>query len=516
MAPDDANSLTERGSLYRALVLVAGLSAFFTVVFSSTMVNVAIPHVMGTFGVGQDKAQFLSTAFLATTTTTLLLNSWLIARIGQPRAFNWSLILFCIGSAICGFGPSLELIIFGRIIQGFAAGIIQPLVMVLLLQIFPPERRGLAMALFSMGVVFALGLGPAIGGITIDNLNWRYIFVVPIPTTVLALALGVLFMPERPQSETAGPFDLLGYALMCTAVFCLMTIIGNGQRDGWVSDEILTLFAVMLATGIGFFLSQRRRDSNLLDLELFRNPRFVTAISISFMFGFGSFATVYIFPVFGQIVQGYTATVAGSLLLPGSLFAAFFLPIAGRLADQFPPQTIIIMGMVIFVASVILMADADVDTIFWSIAFYLLIGRIGVALVSPAVNSAALAALAPAQLNKGAGLANLFLMLGGSCGISVLVVVLERRVQFHGDAFAATQTSDNAAMREMMGTVHRVLNQEGIPQALQDPVALNYLGKVVHAQANTLGFQDGFIAVAIASTLTVLPTLLLSRIKRRS
>jgi len=174
------------------------------------------------------------------------------------------------------------------------------------------------------------------------------------------------------------------------------------------------------------------------------------------------------------------------------------------------------MGMVIFVASVILMADADVDTIFWSIAFYLLIGRIGVALVSPAVNSAALAALAPAQLNKGAGLANLFLMLGGSCGISVLVVVLERRVQFHGDAFAATQTSDNAAMREMMGTVHRVLNQEGIPQALQDPVALNYLGKVVHAQANTLGFQDGFIAVAIASTLTVLPTLLLSRIKRRS
>jgi EmrB/QacA subfamily drug resistance transporter len=504
-------SVDRSGQTYRWLVIVAGMSAFFTMVFSSTTVNVAIPHVMGTFGVGQDKAQFLSTAFLATTVTSLLLNSWFIAKIGQRTAFNSSLLLFCFGSAISGLSPNLDMIILGRVIQGFAAGILQPLVMVLLFQFFPPERRGSAMGMFSMGVVFALGLGPAVGGIVIDNRHWRYIFLVPIPTTLLALLLGTLFMPERPRSGEPGPFDILGYTLMCATVFCLMTIIGNGQRMGWFSNEIMMLGAVMLVSGAGFVFSQRLPRSNLLDLGLFRNPRFVTALSISFMFGVGSFATVYIFPVFAQIVQGYTATVAGSLLLPGTLAAALFLPMSGRLADRFPPQIAIATGMLIFAGSAILMADADIDTVFWSVAFYLLIGRLGVALVSPAVMSAAMNALPPSQLNQGAGTVNLCLMLGGSLGINTLVVVLERRIEFHGTAFAHTQTSANPATREMLASVRNLLGEGGIPESMRDGVALDYLARIVTAQANTLGFQDGFMAVAFVSLFALIPVLLLRK-----
>ena len=502
------------GSLYRGLVTFAGLVAFFTTVFSSTMVNVAIPHVMGAFGVGQDKAQYLSTAFIATTVTSLLLNNWFIAKVGQRMAFTLAMLLFCLGSFICGFGPTLDTIILGRVIQGFSAGIIQPMIMVVLFQVFPSERRGTAMGLFSMGVVFALGLGPAIGGITIDELNWRYIFFVPLPAAILALALGILFVPDRPQSGPAGPFDFLGYAFMCIAVFCLMTIIGNGQRDGWTSNETLTLLALMIVGVVGFILSQRRESGNLLDLDLFQNARFSTAVSVSFLFGFGSFATVYIFPVFGQIVQGYSATIAGSLLLPGSIAAAFILPITGRLADRFPAHKVIIAGMVIFVTAVLLMADADIDTVFWSMAFYLFISRIGVALVSPSLNSAALAALPPDKVHRGAGAVNLFLMLGGSCGINSLVVVLERRVEFHSDAFTSTQTSANTATRELIGSVHGLLNEGGIPHGTRDSVALDYLGEVVSAQANTLGFQDGFVAVGLISLCSIVPVMLLRRNQR--
>ena len=502
------------GSLYRGLVTFAGLVAFFTTVFSSTMVNVAIPHVMGAFGVGQDKAQYLSTAFIATTVTSLLLNNWFIAKVGQRMAFTLAMLLFCLGSFICGFGPTLDTIILGRVIQGFSAGIIQPMIMVVLFQVFPPERRGTAMGLFSMGVVFALGLGPAIGGITIDELNWRYIFFVPLPAAILALALGILFVPDRPQSGPAGPFDFLGYAFMCIAVFCLMTIIGNGQRDGWTSNETLTLLALMIVGVVGFILSQHRESGNLLDLDLFQNARFSTAVSVSFLFGFGSFATVYIFPVFGQIVQGYSATIAGSLLLPGSIAAAFILPITGRLADRFSAHKVIIAGMVIFVTAVLLMADADIDTVFWSMAFYLFISRIGVALVSPSLNSAALAALPPDKVHRGAGAVNMFLMLGGSCGINSLVVVLERRVEFHSDAFTSTQTSANTATRELIGSVHGLLNEGGIPHGMRDSVALDYLGEVVSAQANTLGFQDGFVAVGLISLCSIVPVMLLRRNQR--
>ncbi|MDE0814328.1 MAG: DHA2 family efflux MFS transporter permease subunit [Alphaproteobacteria bacterium] len=506
------DALLERyGAMYRWLATITGLLAFFTMVFSSTMVNVAIPHVMGSFGVGQDKAQFLSTAFLATTVTSLLLNSWFIAKIGQRPAFTLCLLIFFVGSAICAFSPTLDMIIFGRVLQGFAAGIIQPMVMVVLFQVFPPERRGLAMAMFSMGVVFALGLGPALGGITIDVLNWRYIFLVPIPPALLSLLLGFKFLPDRPQSGPAGPFDFIGYAMMCAAVFSLMTIIGSGQRDGWGSNVILTLALVLVASTVGFILSQRRAQSNLLDLRLFKNVRFATAISISFLFGFGSFATVYIFPVFTQIVQGFSATEAGFLLLPGSILAAFILPLTGRLADSLPAQLVIFVGMFIFAISVVLMADADVDTVFWSIAFYLFIGRIGVALVSPALNAAALAALPPADLPRGAGVVNLFLMLGGSCGISLLVVILERRIEFHSDAFTATQTAANTATAELLGSVRGLLNSGGVPDGLHNSVALDYLGEVVRAQANTSGFQDGFITVGLVSMVALIPVFFLSK-----
>ena len=228
----------------------------------------------------------------------------------------------------------------------------------------------------------------------------------------------------------------------------------------------------------------------------------------------GSFAQNYAFPIFSQIVQGYTPTLAGSLLLPGAIVAALILPLPGRLADRFPPHTIIFAGQFIFIISAFALADADVNTVFWVIAFYLLFGRLGIALTSPCVNSAALAALPPEKVSTGAGIVNLFLMLGGSTGISALVVVLERRIQLHAEALTATQNAANEATRALIGEVHRVLDAEGIPGAAHDSLAFKYLGQVVEAQANTLSFQDGFIWVAIAAVISLIPATILMFQKR--
>ncbi len=504
-----------RSPLHIWLVTATGLLAFFTMVFSSTMANVAIPHVMGAYGIGQDRAQFLATAFLATNTASLLVNRWLVARIGQRRAFTLSLVLFGIGSMICWWAPNFSLVVAGRIVQGLSSGIVQPLVMVVLFQVFPSDRRGLAMGLFSMGVVFALGLGPAIGGLTIDLLEWRYIFLVPLPAAALALALGFLFIPERQQRAAPGSFDALGFVLVATAIFLLTTGIASGQRQGWFSDYMLVIWGGFVIAGGGFWLSQCRARASLLDLSLFRNLRFAAAGTTSFVFAFASFGTVYIFPVFGQIVPGYTASEAGSLLLPGCAVAAVLLPLAGRLSDRFPAPLIVIGGMAAAMTSAVLMASADSDTAFWTIAGYLLLNRIGVAFVTPALNNTALAALEPRQLDSGAGVANLLLMLGGSCGINILVVVLERRIGHHSDAFAATQTAANDATRELLGRVGSILGRAGLPDGMREQAALDYLSHVVAAQANMLGFQDGFLTMALFCLLPMLPVcLLISRTGR--
>ncbi|MGZ0189665.1 MAG: MFS transporter, partial [Alphaproteobacteria bacterium] len=304
------------------------------------------------------------------------------------------------------------------------------------------------------------------------------------------------------------------FGLINTAVFSWFTLLGNGQRWGWDSDAIWMLGALSLLSGIAFVFSQKRPTASLLDLSLFGNSRFVTALVISFLFGFGNFASVYAFPIFGQIVQNFSPTVAGSMLLPGSLFAAAVLPLTGRVADKVPPTFVMIFGLGIIAISAITLAGADSNTVFWYIAIALLLGRLGSAFVSPALNTTAIGALSPAQMRRGAGVANLALMLGGSTGISCFVVLLEQRTQFHATNLGATQTTANSATLEMLNAINGRLASGGLDAATQQGLAMNYLDQVIIAQANILGFQDGFVALSVVAVIPLIPVLLLLRKKR--
>jgi predicted MFS family arabinose efflux permease len=370
------------------------------------------------------------------------------------------------------------------------------------------------MGMFSMGVTVALGLGPALGGMVIDAVSWRAIFLIPIPACGVAALLGLFFLPAEEQKTTPGQFDVLGFVLINASVFGWFMFLGNGQRWGWFSDQHSLLGVFAACSAIGFVWSQTRPSSSLLDLSLFKNTRFVNALVISFLFGFSNFASIYSFPIFGQIVQGFSPTVAGSMLLPGSFFAAAILPFTGRVADKVPAPYILIFGMLIIVASVSMLAGADANTVFWYVAASLLLGRLGSAFTSPALNTTALGALTPQQLRRGAGITNLSLMLGGSTGISLYVVLLELRIEFHATNLGATQTSANDTMMEMLGRVSGELATTGLPDAWQDGIAMNYLNNVVTAQANMLGFQDGFIALTAVALGPLIPILFLLRKQR--
>ena len=206
------------GPSYRMLVSSTGMVAAFTMVLTGTMVNVAIPNVMGAFGVGQEQAQLMTTAFVVAMTTSQLLNAFVVALVGQRIGFCATLILFATGSLICASSEEFSLVVFGRVLQGMSSGIIQPLVMVTFFQVFPANRRGFAMGIYGMSMTMALALGPTVGGITIDALSWRYIFFVPLPLITIALALGVIFMPSV-RSKERPKFDWAGYLLICITLF---------------------------------------------------------------------------------------------------------------------------------------------------------------------------------------------------------------------------------------------------------------------------------------------------------
>ncbi|MEC8200005.1 MAG: DHA2 family efflux MFS transporter permease subunit, partial [Pseudomonadota bacterium] len=399
------------GDSYRVLVTAAGMTASFVMVISSTIVTVAIPDVMGAFGIGQDQAQLMATAFNVAMVTSQLLNAWVVAVFGQRYGFCGTLLVFTIGSFIGGFAEDYGMIVFGRVLQGAAAGCIQPLIMVTIFQVFPADRRGFAMGVYGMGLTLAVGLGPVLGGVAIELLDWRYIFLAPIPLVFLALGLGFIFMPSV-RKEGGQAFDWAGYALINIALFCCMTALTDGQREGWVSSYTTVYSLIALACGTGFVLWQARGGETLIDVSLFRNRNFALCAIIAFTFGMGNFGTAYAVPVFGQLVQGQTALDAGNMMLPAALIVVLALPFTGRLADVISPRVGIMAGLALFCLGTLPMAGADANTPYLHLILFAVVARGGMSFTMPFIMSTALRTLRPEQLNAGGGTINFCRQLG--------------------------------------------------------------------------------------------------------
>lgn len=494
------------------LVATAGLSGAIGVVLSATVVNVGVPSIMGAFGIGQNIAQWAATAFLATMVASQLLNTWVVRTLGQRGAYSLTLIVFTIGTFISALAPGIEVLIIGRILQGFAAGVILPMVLATMVSVFPVEKRGLAVGIYGMAVTMAPSFGPIVGGITIDALTWRHIFFVPMPLIFVAFILGTIYMPGKSADDPPPPkIDWSGLFLMVIALFSLMTGLANGQRWGWETSEIMMLLSIGIGASVLFVVVQLKSKNPLLDLTLFRNSTFSAAMFIAFLFGAGNFATNYAIPVFVQTIQGYSATLAGLVLVPAGLLLILMSPLTGRLADGMPAHIPITIGVIVFSVASYFMVDSDVNTAFWSLALLTVLSRIGIGLVMPNMGAAAMRPIPTEKLNAGAGAYNFIRQLGGSFGVLFYVVVTEQRTAFHADALSATQTSGNQLSLDLMDKVARLLQESGIPDAMQDAVALDFLSQVIQAQASTFGFQDGFMTVALVFLCALVPAWMLRR-----
>ena len=493
------------------LATAAGLTAFFTALFTASMVNVAVPSVIGSFGVGQSQAQLLMSGFFAMNSTGLLASSWMVARFGQREVFHGSLLIFGSAALLCFAAPSFEFLVLGRGVQGLAAGFLQPLIMLVLVQVFPPEKRGLAMGMFAMGVMVAFGIGPAVGGVIIEAYQWQLIFLAPLPFTILAATLGFFFLPGAPRQSSPPRFDWLGFALINTLVFCWFTLLGNGQRWGWSSDIALGFAAAVVAAGAVFYWSQREPGVTLTDLSLFKNKSYAAGFGIIFFYGFGTLATVYAFPIFGQLVQSFTPIKAGTLLLPASLVAAAMMPFTGRASDVISHRALLFVGLVISSVSVFGLADADSNTHYWYIAAMLLITRIGSAIVTPAMMTAPLLGLPADQMQRGAGLTNFAVIFGSANGAALYSVFLEQRIQHHASFLAATQTFANDTTRELLYGAGMLISQAGVSGLVRDGVTMWHLKEMIVAQATALGFQDGFVFIGISLMIPFIPLIFLSQ-----
>jgi len=515
---DSAQALGERyGPSYRWLVTVTGMIGVVSMVLAMTTVNVAVPDVMGAFGIGQDKAQWMSSAYTAAMTAGMLMNAWITGVLGERRAFVGSLFFFSVGALFGGSAPTEEVLILCLTLQGFSSGIAQPLVMAIIFSVFPPERRGMAMGVFGLGVVFAPAIGPTLGGLMIEYYSWRYVFYISLPFCALAAVLGLLFMPTRPLPKQIPPFDWLGFALLCAALLGLMTGIADGQREGWASDTIvIRLVAGALAT-VAFIFWELHTPRAMIDIRIFANLEFSAAALIAFIFGAGMMGSTYIMPVFVQTIIGFTPLLAGLMMMPAGIMFSFIFPVVGRMADAIPASTMIIAGLLLFAAGFALMCTADIDTTFWTLVGMVMVSRLGLGFINPSLNASSLKAVPADKVRQGAGIANFMRQLGGAFGINLMVAFFEIRTHFHAEALTATQDWGNFTTQRLVTLVEQLMERaRGLPFQQQKAGAYEYLGQMLYAKAEMLAFSDTFIVVGVVALLALIPAAMLSRTQRRA
>jgi len=491
-------------------VMLGMVSAILT----TTIVNVAIPDVMGAFGIGQDKAQWLATGALAAQTVGMLTNAWLVQSFGERKTFCGALVLFTLALLGAGFSPNENVLIACRVAQGGVAGIMQPLSMYVLFRVFPPHMRGTAMGYFGLSVIIGPAMGPTLGGILIEHFNWRYVFFAAVPVALVGILLGSIFMPEREETAKRASFDLVGFVLLATGLATLLTALSNGQREGWESNFVLGLFAIAGFCVIGFLLWELAVEEPLVELRVLANGQFTCAAIVAFIFGVGLFGTVYLVPLFVQLVQKYTPYSAGLLLMPGGLILGAFMPIAGYISDRVPARGMIIAGLLCFALSSYWLGFVDTNTSFWMIAWLVVLSRIGLALIKPSLNLAALRPLRSEQLSQGAGMINFARQLGGAFGVNSLSIMLDRRTTFHSEALTSTQSASNSATAELLQQMQALLAQSGAAADILVSGSLHYLGRVVEAQAYTLGFRDSFLLCALIFAVSLIPAWILGMRRR--
>ncbi len=501
------------GPQYRWLATVTVMLGTISAVLTTTSVNVAIPDIMGAFGIGQDRAQWLSTGTLAAMTVGMLLNAWLMHTFGQRNTFVGSIAVFVAALLLAGVAPNEDVLIFCRVVQGAVAGLLQPLAMYTLFLVFPPNQRGLAMGFFGMSVILGPAIGPTLGGFLIDQFNWRFIFFAPMAVSAFAMLMGSAFLPGREEKGGRMRFDGIGFVLLSVSIGTMLTALSNGQREGWYSDYLLGLFAVSLSSGAAFVVWSLRVEQPLVDLRVFASARFAAAAAVSVIYGAGIFGSTYLVPLFVQTVQNATPLAAGLLLMPAGLVMGVLMPMGGWMSDRFSPTILVMLGLLFFAASGFWLAGVDANMPFWSIAFAVVLSRIGMALIKPTLNVTAMRAVEPEMLGQGAGMINFARQIGGAFGVNALSVMLDRRTFFHSDTLTALQTGANTATLELLRQMEALLARAGVPEDLQGPGALHFLGEVVYQQAYTMGFRDAFLLVAIVYVLAMIPAWIMSRAK---
>jgi EmrB/QacA subfamily drug resistance transporter len=417
------------------LVLVSGM---FMAVLDTSIVNVAVATIGADFGETTDEVAWIVTAFTLTLGVVVPLSAWLAERFGPARVYSAALLGFGITSALCGLAWNLDSLIAFRVLQAIPGGLLPPLSMAMLYRIVPPPKIGQAMGMYGLGIIVAPAIGPTLGGYLVEYVDWRWVFFINVPVSIVATFAAVAILPKFPPSGRSR-FDIIGFAAIATGFFSLLLALSEGESWGWTSFPVMTLICVSIVALSLFVVWELGADQPLLDLRVFRSWEYVNSLMIISVLSIGMFTVLFYIPVFLQVAQGLGAFKAGFVLLPQALIMAVTMPLAGRIYDRIGPRWPALVGLAICTWGTFLLHDMTPQTARHTIAFVLMFRAAGMGLAMMPIMTAGLAAVAPAIVPSGSAFNNIVQRVSAGLGLAILGAVLSAaNTQFLADRSGLT------------------------------------------------------------------------------
>lgn len=474
------------------LIAASVMLATFMEVLDTAIASVALPYIAGSLSASNDEATWVLTSYLVANAIILPASNWFSLRFGRKRFLLACVIIFTIASFACGAAPTLGMMLLARVVQGAGGGALQPLSQAILLESFPPRKRGAAMAVFAFGVVVAPVLGPTLGGWLTDTYSWRYAFYINIPVGALALFMISRFIHDPPYISKAkvAPFDKIGFGTLVVWSGCLQIILDKGQEVDWFGAIWLRWAFLAFVISFAWFIYQSwfAKDP-LVDLRVLKDRNFLIGCTLIFLFGIGIYSTVTVLPLFYQELLGYTAFTAGLVVAPRGLGAICGMPVIGYLSNKVDPRYLLTFGFLTFGLTTLYFGSITLDVSPTTLFLPILITGFGLSFVFVPISTAAYGTLRNEQIGNASGLFNLMRNVGGSIGISIATTLLVRRSDVHQSEIL-NSTKGTGLAQSLQGAQHALTGYFGSGNAARPAQALLYRELV--RQASLWSFVDVF------------------------
>ena len=443
------------GVRYRWRLLLAVMTGSMAAIMSSTIVNVAIPGMSQHFALGQDRAQWVTSGFMVAMTVSMLTTPWLLMRYGYRALYSSTMLLLMAGGVLGGLSNHFDLVLLARVMEGLAAGVVQPIPAIIILRAFEPGEQGRANGIFGMCVVLAPALGPSIGGVLVDWFGWRSIFFMVVPFCLASLWMSHKYVPVTAPGGVAAnrdsaSLDWRGLLLAACATLGLLNgMVALHNRAHLQASALLGGAALALAAFIWWQRELGRRAGHgaanqlgpLMNLTLFKHRQFAMGSIVSFIYGTALFGSTYLFPVYMQLGLGLSPSFVGTLLLPAGLVLAATIAIVGPLADKKPAYLLVSTGLALLALGFALMVTVDLTTSVWTILVWAIVGRMGLGCILPSLSLGSMRGLDKHFIAQGASTISFLRMVGGATGVSLCAIVLEWRLAAHGESLAHPSTN---------------------------------------------------------------------------